>query len=403
MGGFDVVALQGICASYFDKHVVPMLQSMQQAQERFDKQLEDLSARVEKTAVQEDKAVPSIERFEQLVAEVEEKAKLSAVDDLIAKIELKADASELNGLLERVESAVTAERVVHVEESTQLQERVATVERKVDTDVVRKLEQVKKLSLALDAKANVMDVPSLAQFQKLSQTVERKAFSNRVPTVTQFQELAAAVEGTVKAEWVPTISQFEELEKMVKKQANADGTVSAKELNERLSKELQRKANTDEVATQAQIQELSAEVLENGRSVAEAKVAELADAMEQKMNWLATKVKQSSESIEYLKGNLCWTYVTPYADGSWDMQPVGNNQQAAPKRQRGNRRQNGATNGASRVQACDFGNNGAPPQGHQEQACVAQQAQIQPQACVDPLMSLQALPQQICLVVGQSS
>lgn len=397
MGAFDVVALHSICAKHFDNHVVPLLQSVQEAQERLSTQLEELTTKVEKVALLE--AAPSIERFEQLVAEVEQKATIDALNDVIAKIQSKADSTELNGVLERVESAVTAERVVHVEESTQLQERVATMERKVDTDVVQKLAQVKKLSLELQEKANVRDVPSLEQFKRLATTVEKKANSSKVPTVTQFQELAAAVEGTVKAEWVPTISQFEELEKMVRKQANADSAPSAKEINE-LSREVHRKANLDEVATQAQVQELIEQGLHSGARSAEAKLAEHADVMEQKMAFIMTKVKQSSETCEYLRSNLCWTYVTPYADGSWEMQNMGNVSPAAPRRQRGNRRQNGGTNGngAPRGQACDFaGGNGALPVG-QEQACVQQQS------CADPVMSCSpALTQPICLLVGQSN
>ena len=44
MGGFEVVALQSICANYFETHVAPLLAELRQGQEQLRAQVEEHAA-----------------------------------------------------------------------------------------------------------------------------------------------------------------------------------------------------------------------------------------------------------------------------------------------------------------------------------------------------------------------
>jgi len=171
----------GTLAASLTRHVIPLLDNVQQSEARGSARLEELGARIEKAALIE--TVPTITQFEELSTEVSQKVALmsAALTDVRWRIEMKADSIS--------DSAVMAEPTAHVESAAELQERIAAIE----CEFVRTLTSVEALALEVKQKAGVREVPTFAQFQKLALAMESKADSSKVPTITQFQELTASV------------------------------------------------------------------------------------------------------------------------------------------------------------------------------------------------------------------
>lgn len=182
MSGFDVVALQGICANYFERHVKPILSEVQESQAKLKAQVKDLK----KTLAQSPPNKDVLEQFEALKDNVAQRRNnLDArLEEVIHNLDLKANASEVS--TEASHSAVSSDQfemwLCEAEQKFRnslapLEERQAVTEKTVRSHAA-KIAGWKSLDSEMESKANVRDVPTLAQFQRLSTTVERKKQSS---------------------------------------------------------------------------------------------------------------------------------------------------------------------------------------------------------------------------------
>lgn len=325
MGGFDVVVLQGICASHFDKHIAPLLTGVQQAQELLRAQVKELALAVEQKGSHDLTA-----KLDKLAADVAQKASISRLDELIAKMDLKANASE-EVSTEAPSSFSTSDQFeMWLSEAEQkcrehvaaalapLEDRQSNTERTVRSHAA-KIKEWKSLDSEMECKANVRDVPTLAQFQSLKTTMDRKANASKVPTLIQFGELKELVESKANVSWVPSSSEFQELRAAVEKKANASSVPCAVDLKKVLE-EVQLKANVADV-------EAALEQKANCDQVAPtSRVEDLASVMERKLAFLAARLQKTSECVDnvlsqamvcYVPTPTCGTYYRQETNGQW--------------------------------------------------------------------------------------
>lgn len=298
MGGFDVVALRAICQSYVDQMVIPVLTEVQQAQAEVRTQLQQLWVVVEEKAAAKD--VPTLDRFESLLADVAQKA--LSTEDAIAKLQLK-DSCHDNAIIAKLE------------------ERTANAERAVRAHA-GKIAELRDVSQELQSKANIREVPTLAQFQKLSNTVAKKANSDKVPTLEQFMELQALAESKVSAHWVPSMQQFESLVAQVEKKANSTNVLKS------IQEEMQQKANIKDIPRAAWIEE-QLEKASTYQSTTQSSLDKLASVVEKKLAFLASRVQKNTEALDHFQtpspqqAVLC--YFPAPACGTWG--PVSSSDQ----------------------------------------------------------------------------
>jgi len=326
MGGFDVVVLQGICASHFDKHVAPLLNGVQQAQEILREQVKELALAVEQKGAHDLTA-----KLDQLAVDVAQKASIERLDDLINKMDLKASAAEEMSTEATGSFSTSADQFeMWLSEAEQkcrehvsaalapLEDRQSNTERTVRSHAA-KIKEWKSLDSEMDCKANVRDVPTLAQFQSLKSTVERKANSSKVPTFAQFAELQELVESKANVSWVPSSSEFQELRAAVEKKANASSVPCAVDLN-RVLEEVQLKANQADVEAALEQKANFDQVTPTSR------VDDLASVMERKLAFLAARVQKTSESVDnvlsqamvcYVPAQNCAPYFPQDTTGQW--------------------------------------------------------------------------------------
>lgn len=322
MGGFEAVALRGICAAYAEREVLPLLREVQQAQGQIVEQLKLLGARVDgacaalNTQELEDKLnkkadaekVPSFAQFEELVAKVQHVGQNSQACELDAR---------MAPILERLEAL---ERAV---ESTPSNEDYATAE------------QLEELSVLVHQKANA----SSSQLKRLSETVDRKAFTSKVPSIAAFQELQEAVALKVDARLVPTIAQVEELSAEVKRKKVSN---LAMEEVKKVSAELDRKANCADVIKAPDVEKLVQQKLDSlvtkkadaGDVPTLAQHKELAAATERKLAFLASKVQQKTDALRDMQQQqqqqqTVWCVHPAVVDVAWDEN--GNGQATWPE------------------------------------------------------------------------
>jgi len=311
-----VIALRAICKSYVDKMVLPVLEDVQQVQAELRSQLQQLSGAVEEKAAVKD--VPTLDRFEALLADVAQKALATEVSDALAKLQTKECGDDL---------AILAK----------LEERTANTERAVRSHA-GKIAELREIRQELQGKANVREVPSLAQFQKLASTVAKKANSDKVPTLEQFEELQTLAESKVSEHWVPSMQQFEGLVAQVEKKANACNVISALEF-QCFREEMQQKANINDTPRAAWIEE-QLEKANACNATTQNSVDKLASVVEKKLAFLACRVQKNTEVLDqfqqpsHQQAMIC--YVPAAACGIWDpMTPSDQSTYMAPSDQCG--------------------------------------------------------------------
>jgi len=326
MGGFEVLALQSICATYFEKHVAPLLSELQQSQEKLRTQVQELV--VAKDVKQ---AGDVIAKFDALQADVAQKASIARLDEVIAQMDLKEHTSEVATEAPSTPTFETwlSEAEVKIDERVApLADRLAIMEKTLRSHAA-KIAQHKALDDELACKANVRDVPTVAQFQRLQTTVERKANSSKVATIAQFQELQELVDSKASASCVPSDSEVAELRSAVNKKANANSVPSTAEF-QKLSAEVQGqlKASKDDVERGLQQKANSAEVASSST------VDTLRNVMERKLTFLANRLQKTAEMVDNVMNQqamVCyvpaqcqggWTH-DPRGTGAWMMQPQG--------------------------------------------------------------------------------
>uniref|UniRef100_A0A7S4S2X0 Uncharacterized protein n=1 Tax=Alexandrium monilatum TaxID=311494 RepID=A0A7S4S2X0_9DINO len=335
MGAFDVVALRGICATYFEQHASRILQDLQQAQERLEERLA-AQAQDSRTARKqwEGEREQRLEELMERVARLEDPQSRAERGQWDAERERRLE--ELAGRVARLEEQVVAED--HAQEKKEGEEgeeeeeeaeegeeeafvtaslfeglasRVEELEaqcRALDEELQRKASatnaQLQKLSSLVERKANANKVPSIAQMQELTAAVERKVDANLVPTLAEVKELSAAVKQKADASSVPTVAQLQKLNAaMVELKAGRSQAEQADSLEEvkKLSHELGRKANSHEVPTVAQLEE-HAVVVERKLAFLATKVQRLADARDkenmcQPFFWYASPVMTATTTL----------------------------------------------------------------------------------------------------------
>jgi hypothetical protein len=338
MGGFDVIALQNICATYFESKVAPLLADIQRREEELRTQVKDLQLRLEqKTAVG---TVSPIEKFDGLVAEVAEKARSDKLDEQMdskagseVSTESTEHATELPSMAQFEVWLSEVEQRLREQATTttaQLEERIGKTERTIRSHAA-KLEEFRKFDHELQCKANVRDVPTSQQFQRLSATVEKKAHVSKVPTVAQFEELQELLHKKVNAEWVPSIAQFEELAVQVRNKASASTVPSASDL-QKVRHDLEQKANIIDVPSSAWIEEVLAQKSSAEQAQATKAVENLGTIMERKLAFLANKMQKTQDQVDGFLGHgmICYmpmsqpagTWAPVPAEGQWQYQVV---------------------------------------------------------------------------------
>jgi len=310
MGAFDVVALRGICANYFETHTAQVLQEVQRAQERLSAQLLELSEAVQRKA--DASEVPTLSQFNSLAAEVErQRQHLEAQTEHEKCEEAQAPAADQGEL------------------HAQLEDIMARLELKADTCEVPSLEDFKELASSVERKADSRDVPTFLQWKKLSEGVERKANSNKVPTVAQLQELREAVERKVDANLVPTLAEVRELSaavgRLAERKADSSGVATGAQL-QRLAAAVERKADKDpspkEAGDPARLEELAAQLKAKANSSEVPTVSQLeshAAVVERKLAFLAGKLQRLADAREKEKAcqPVFW-YASPLVTTGWD-------------------------------------------------------------------------------------
>mmetsp|Transcript_102675 Transcript_102675/g.203840 ORF Transcript_102675/g.203840 Transcript_102675/m.203840 type:complete len:410 (-) Transcript_102675:162-1391(-) len=299
MGGLDVVFLRSICQGYAERNVLPLLQELQEAQERLEARLDGLAVTLDSKSAfpaalttAEDMAVAGDERpRKQLQQEnVEEKAQGPDLAEL---------ETQLQVLSEKLDAKVSEEDVLGIVERTGI---LAKLNRKADVDRVPNRGELQDLEALVQLKANSRDVPSLAQVQRLTDTMSRKANSKQVPTLDQLEKLEGALENSMRL--VPTRAQFEELAVEVKRKAPRDDVPSMAQLK-KLTAELERKANLDQVPGESVLSDLTQirNIMDDLKLKANlADVPTLADlkehrtVVERKLAFLAAKLQEKPET-----------------------------------------------------------------------------------------------------------
>mmetsp|Transcript_61080 Transcript_61080/g.175256 ORF Transcript_61080/g.175256 Transcript_61080/m.175256 type:complete len:407 (+) Transcript_61080:133-1353(+) len=317
MGGLDVIGMRGVCASYAERHILPMMQELQSQQGQLIDQLKSLEDRISK----QDASWASIlgadlqARFS-LKADVDKVPSLAQFEELVAKFE---QLGKSNG-----EGSDLEARMLPV--LGRLDELSATLEGKADAKDVVLAERLEELEALVSQKANYGDVATSEQLKKLSATVERKAFANKVPTISQLQELQSAVAAKVDANLVPTLAQVEELAAEVKRK---NISTLAQEEMRKVAAELQHKANVADVLTAAQVERLVQQKLETlvsrkadvGEVPTLSQHKEFAAATERKFAFLATKVQQKNDAIREMyqqQSQTVWCVQPAMVDVAWD-------------------------------------------------------------------------------------
>lgn len=298
MGGLDVVLLRSICQGYTEKNVLPLLQELQQAQERLAARLDSLVATVDAESARraaltnaEETATAGDELpKKQLQQEnIEEKAQGPDLAELEAKLQV---------LSEKLDAKVCEEDVLGIVERTGILEKL---NRKADVDRVPNQRDLQDLEALVHLKANSRDVPSLAQVQRLTDTLSRKANSKQVPTLDQLEKLEGTLENNMRL--VPTRAQFEELAAEVKCKARRDDVPSMAQLK-KLTAELERKANLDQIPGESVLSDLAQirNIMDDLKLKANvADVPTLADlkehrtVVERKLAFLAAKLQEKPE------------------------------------------------------------------------------------------------------------
>jgi len=320
MGGLDIVLLRNICQGYADRNVLPLVQELQQAQERLAARLDGLAATVDtKSALRaaltnaEDTAVAGYELPKKQLQEdkVEEKAEGPGLAELEA---------QLQELSEKLDTKVSEEDVLGIVERTGILEKL---NRKADADRVPNRGELQDLEARVQLKANSRDVPSLAQVQRLSDMVSRKANSKQVPTLDQLQKLEGTLENNMRL--LPTRAQFEELAAEVQRKARRDEVPSMAQLK-KLTAELERKANLDQVPGESELSDLVQirNVMDDLKLKANAAdVPTLADlkehrtVVERKLAFLAAKLQEKPEKgMDWYQPMTFWMG-TPQQEDPW--------------------------------------------------------------------------------------
>mmetsp|Transcript_27146 Transcript_27146/g.61599 ORF Transcript_27146/g.61599 Transcript_27146/m.61599 type:complete len:352 (-) Transcript_27146:68-1123(-) len=304
MGAFDVVALRGICANYFESHTAQVLQDVQRAQDKLSSQLLELTEALRQKADTTD--VPTRAEFEALTAEVGRKAPLEEpkdseepasqpLDELVARLdELQASVEEMQASFP--EEAPTLDHFRDLE---------AIVEAKADRKDSVSQSQLKQLAEKVERKANTHKVPSMVQMQELTAAVERKVDADLVPTLAMVKELSAAIERKADTSEVVNRSQIQRITALLELKADRDQLPRLDQVGDmsrvsELASELDRKANSHEVPTVSQLEEHAAIV-------------------EKKLAFLAGKVQKMADARE--KEKVCqpvFWYASPLMAAPWD-------------------------------------------------------------------------------------
>jgi len=318
MGGFEVLALQSICATYFEKHVKPLISELQQSQEQ-------LRAQVKEIAVLKDvkQAGDVIAKLDALQADVAQKANIARVDEIIAQMDFKMHHSEVSTeapSTPKFEMWLGEAEVKIDERVTPLADRLAIMEKTVRSHAA-KIAQHKAMDDELACKANVRDVPTVAQFQRLADSIKGKANSSKVPTIAQFQELSELVDSKASASCVPSDSEVAELRSAVNKKANANSVPSTAEF-QKFSADVQGqlKASKDDVEKGLQQKADSAEVARS------ATVDTLRNVMERKLTFLANRLQKTAEMVDNVMNQqamVCYVQAPPQCQGGWAPDPRG--------------------------------------------------------------------------------
>lgn len=166
------IALKGICASYFENHVSPVLRYIQQAQEQLNLQMREIRNAVEQKANKAE--VPTLRQFQDLVAKgahdtsaVTTQVRLKEISSALQR---KADVNSVATLANLNKLAATVEQKANAKDTitaTQAAELLAAVERKADVGSADALAQLQELSAAMEKKANAADVATLEQLGAL--------------------------------------------------------------------------------------------------------------------------------------------------------------------------------------------------------------------------------------------
>lgn len=316
MGGFEVLALQSICATYFEKHVAPLISELQQGQEQ-------LRAQVKELVVAKDvkQAGDVTAKFDALQADVAQKASIARLDEVIAQMDLKMATSEVSteaSSTPKFEMWLSEAEVKCDERVTPLADRLAIMEKTLRSHAA-KIAQHKALDDELACKANVRDVPTAEQFQRLAADVKRKANSSKVPTIAQFQELSELVESKASASCVPSDSEVAELRSALNKKANSNSVPSTAEF-QKFSEDVQGqlKASKDDVEKGLQQKADSAEVARSST------VDTLRNVMERKLTFLANRLQKTAEMVDNVMNQQAMVcYVPAQCQGGWAPDPRG--------------------------------------------------------------------------------
>jgi len=321
MGGLDVVSLRGICQGYAERNVLPLLQELQQAQQRLAARLDGLAATVDaKSAVRtaqtnaEDTVAAGDELSKKQLQSKsdEEKAEGPDLVDLEAQLQM---------LSEKLDMKVSEEDVLGIVERTGILEKL---NHKADADKVPNKRELQDLEALMQLKANSRDVASLAQVQRLSDTVSRKANSKQVPTLDQLVKLEGTLENNMRL--VPTRAQFEELAAEVTRKARRDDVPSMAQLK-KLTAELERKANLDQIPGESELSDLAQirNIMNDLKLKANvADVPTLADlkehrtVVERKLAFLATKLQEKPETgMDWYQPLTFWMGTPQQQEDPW--------------------------------------------------------------------------------------
>jgi len=327
MSSFDVVALQGICANYFERHVKPILSEVQESQAKLKAQVKDLK----KTISQSPPNTDVVAQFEALKGDVAQRRNSldARLEEVIHNLDLKANASEVS--TEASHSAVSTDQfdlwLCEAEQKFRnslapLEDRQANTEKTVRSHAA-KIAAWKSLDSEMESKANVRDVPTLAQFQRLSATVDKKTKAQTNLTA-QFSELQAIVESKADSSCVATVSEFRDLRMTLdslEKKTNASSASAADA--QKLSDEVKLKANV------ADVEQMLKEKANIDQVPLTSTVENLASVMERKLAFLAARMQKTSDSVDNVLSQAMVCYVPPSPCGQWMPQPVMGRQDAS--------------------------------------------------------------------------
>lgn len=344
-GAMDAVTgatLRGICSSYFENHVSPVLRYIQQAQEQLNSQLQELKTTLASKGDITEAQQQLDTQLQELRTTLARKADIGEASKAV-----EGDKNDNSGIVSSRrhqyggKAPPDREGQGGVSTLIRLQDLTAAVKTKADASSVPTLAQFHKLEATVNQKFNTKDFPAELTRRLADQGVEKTTLKQLQDVEQKVEELAASVRVSSRdAPTEPTSPTWERLDMCTTPSTvHEPSTLEAKDtagtdpsiqqlvdLVERVDSQVQElatamdeKANTKDIPTEVRV--LCAELVQTGDTAAtnpsilglvdlvqrvDSQVQELVSAMDQKANTkdIATEVRMVCSELVQAKPDL---------------------------------------------------------------------------------------------------